>query len=153
MKIINQDSEKHLKVQVWIYARTDTKKNNDELLVLLLLTRPGRGSFWQPVTGSVELGETLSEAALREAKEETGLTFKNSPCQLEYDFTFASRGKSFHEYCFAIETPHIRPPVLDSNEHTDFQWMKPNEARNLLKHSSNQEALYALLEALGSTEK
>lgn len=153
MSIINQDFQKHLKVQVWIYTKINSNEIKDDILVLLLLTRPDRGNFWQPVTGSVEPGETLTEAALRETYEETGLPFKNSPLQLKYDFAFISRGKNIHEYCFAIETPQLRPPVIDPREHIDFQWMNPSQAKNLLKHVSNQEALSALIKTLESAGK
>ena len=58
-----------------------TKKIPVSVLVLLhddggnvlLLERKDRAGFWQSVTGSLELGETPFQAALREVKEETGI--------------------------------------------------------------------------------
>ena len=71
------------KVQVWVL---DTEKK----AVLLLQTIPERDSFWQPVTGSVEEGETLTEAALREVCEETGLGDETKVIDLHYKFSFQS---------------------------------------------------------------
>lgn len=134
----------HLKVQVWIY--TSTKQ--DELRVLLLLTRPERGGFWQPVTGSVESGETLMDAAFREATEETGLAFEAPPFSLDHDFTFEARGKKFHEYGFGIAVPQLENPILDSHEHIDFKWVSIDDAMKHLKHTSNIKILSTLKKKL-----
>ncbi|MGB5856719.1 MAG: NUDIX domain-containing protein, partial [Oceanisphaera sp.] len=40
---------------------------------VLLLQRLDNSDFWQSVTGSLELGETRYQAAVRELAEETGL--------------------------------------------------------------------------------
>ena len=42
-------------------------------LEILLLERADREGFWQSVTGSCELNETLFETAARELMEETGI--------------------------------------------------------------------------------
>jgi dATP pyrophosphohydrolase len=42
-----------------------------EKKVLMLKVKPDRGSFWQPVTGGIDEGESFVEGALREAEEET----------------------------------------------------------------------------------
>ncbi|HRK03098.1 MAG TPA: NUDIX domain-containing protein, partial [Oligoflexia bacterium] len=47
----------HRKVQCWILSRSGR--------CLLLLTNKRRGEFWQPVTGTVEDGESFEQAALR----------------------------------------------------------------------------------------
>ena len=44
-----------------------------EDLQILQLERKGHAGFWQSVTGSQEVGETLAETACREVWEETGL--------------------------------------------------------------------------------
>lgn len=52
-------------VLVVIYAQ-DTKR-------VLMLQRRDDPEFWQSVTGSVEEGETASQAAMREVKEEVAI--------------------------------------------------------------------------------
>ena len=44
---------------------------------ILLIERADRAGFWQSVTGSIEAGETLSQTALREVQEETGITLSD----------------------------------------------------------------------------
>lgn len=54
---------------------------------LLLKRTPSRDGFWQGVSGSVEKGEDLAEAAMQELQEETGFT----PIKLEsidYAYSF-----------------------------------------------------------------
>jgi 8-oxo-dGTP pyrophosphatase MutT (NUDIX family) len=99
------------KVQVWVY-RTEPFE------VLLLRLCPARGGFWQPVTGSVEPGETAAEAALREAREETGLGFVSGPQPLGFSFEYRGsgprEGQLFHETAFGLEVARDdRPPALD----------------------------------------
>src|SRR4051812_32995088 len=115
--------QKH-KVQVWI--RCDHR-------FLLLLTKPARGSFWQPVTGKVEAGESLEDAAKREATEETGLTFLDSPQAIGPPFEYEKAGYHFVEQGFAL-TAAVAPTAvaqgqslpsvrLDPHEHVDYRWV------------------------------
>lgn len=137
----------HLKVQVWIHARGPAR---GQLQVLLLKTRPDRGSFWQPVTGSVEPGESIEAAALREAREETGLELAQAPRPLGYEFSFVDRwGREATETAFAIEIPLVNaaPPEvkLDPHEHMEAAWLDADEARGRLAFPSNEEALRLLV--------
>ena len=125
------------KVQVWIRS-----KEKGEPRVLLLLTRPSRGTFWQPVTGSVEKGETLEQGALREATEESGLDFRKMPEPIGHEFNFTGRkGKPIRETCFSIWVDDCPDVTLDPKEHVDSIWVSPVEALKRLRFESNREAL------------
>jgi 8-oxo-dGTP pyrophosphatase MutT (NUDIX family) len=154
------------KVQVWIYAKikqptaseASSVATADSCYFLLLLTRAERGSFWQPVTGSVEEGEGLETAAAREAREETSLKFVNPPQPVGVPFEFESRGNRISEYSFSLEVPFTDerkfPAVtLDPHEHVDYKWVPADEAFQKLKYPSNQEILRALLAELSKTCK
>jgi 8-oxo-dGTP pyrophosphatase MutT (NUDIX family) len=131
----------HYKVQVWIWCREASGKAK----VLILRTRPERGSFWQPVTGSVEKGEKIPVAALREAREETGLSFRSKPKPLGEPFCFESRGRQVEEHCFWLEaTVKNLQVTLDPHEHTEYQWRTPDWAARKIKFSSNRKFLRIL---------
>lgn len=131
------------KVQVWILSR-DKK-------VLLLKTNAARGAFWQPVTGSVEEGEEVEAAALREAKEESGLTFMAPPKSLGFEFYFEAKwakGKKVHETTFMLKWDGESKDAqikLDPREHDSYVWAAPQDALKELKFESNAQALKLLM--------
>jgi dihydroneopterin triphosphate diphosphatase len=138
-------AKERLKVQVWIHRRS---ASGIELLLLLL--RPERGGFWQPVTGGVEEGEELGAAALREAREESGMEFRGPALPLGTDFRFEARGRRFHEFGFRVEADAAARVSLDGREHVDHRWVGPAEAKKLLHHASNVEMLEVLIKMLGN---
>lgn len=133
------------KVQVWIFTQ---EPNKGLLQVLLLQTNEKRGRFWQPVTGKVEEGENLVEAALREACEETGFLLtaeSHHPITLDYDFEFEGKWGPAHEYAFCISVPEKWQPTLDPREHEAFEWVTPSEAMKRMNFDTNQKGLAHLL--------
>src|SRR5690349_5465786 len=130
------------KVQVWIYLK-DSKK---DYRFLLLLTQPARGSFWQPVTGSMDEGESPAQAAEREAYEESGLTFMGPPTTIPYDFEYQARdGTRIREVGFALEVDfqgaELPIPRLDPHEHNAFRWVSSGEALQMIRYPSNGQML------------
>ena len=55
----------------------------------LLLESPRRPGWWEPVNGAVDEGETLLQAALREAREEAGSELQVRPLGVVHASTFA----------------------------------------------------------------
>jgi len=133
------------KVQVWIYTRQPAPQ------VLILKTNAKRGAFWQPVTGGVEEGEALERAALREATEETGLSFIGGPRPLGEPFRFPSQwdGALCEEQAFSLEVAQPAKPNLDPKEHDAYQWLDPRQALSMIRFESNQQMLKLLLDQLG----
>jgi 8-oxo-dGTP pyrophosphatase MutT (NUDIX family) len=97
--------------------------------VLLVRRAPGRilPGLWQCVSGSIEPGERVALAALREVEEETGL---GAPAiEAFYDLDLVN---AFHEpsvdgvivsAVFAVRVRNGVEPVL-SKEHTAFRWVE-----------------------------
>ncbi|MBI3534649.1 MAG: NUDIX domain-containing protein, partial [Deltaproteobacteria bacterium] len=103
------------------------------------------------ITGSVEKNESLEKAALREAKEETGLSFDdNIPTPIGYEFTFITKKGKICENVFRVEVPINQKNliVLDNTEHRNYKWVSAEEALSLLKYESNQQALNTLIKIL-----
>lgn len=136
------------KVQVWVSA--EMADGGRRFLLLKLNSK--RGGFWQPVTGGVERGEVVAEAARRESEEETSLPFASDPVAVGYEFKFKKKGKAFHEVVFRREVSWDRRDELklDPREHVEAEWVEADEAFSRLKFDSNRAGLRAAIASLSS---
>ena len=125
------------KVQVYLFRRTDHAVE----FLLLKRVQELRG-FWQPVTGTVEEGETPRQAAHREVREETGLEDLKHVVGPVYSFTFAKNRVKFHEEVFGMEVGNV--PITLSNEHSKYRWVNLKEALKLLHYVQNKRGLCRL---------
>lgn len=140
------DVEYRQSVQVLVYpARWD-----DGAWRYLLLHRiPERGGFWQGVSGGVEWGETLDQAARRELVEETGLRprgLHRTDCS--YTFALQKEWQPYHAPGTAEIAEHVfmavvegQQPTISAAEHDDWRWCTYREALDLLRRPENVRAL------------
>ena len=101
------------------------RKENTKNLFLLLHYPSGH---WDFVKGKMEKNETTHETAIREAKEETGIT----------DITFAENFEEWIEYNFKYQGELVQKKVVFflaetktkeikiSHEHSGYIWMDYN---------------------------
>lgn len=131
-------------VLVVIYAE-DTKR-------VLMLQRRDDPTFWQSVTGSLEEGETASQAAVREVKEEVDIDVAGEQlvlidCQRTVEFEIFTHLR--HRYApgiqhnteswFCLALPHERQIVF--TEHLAYRWVDATQAAALTKSWSNRQAI------------
>lgn len=131
--------------QVEVIVFTQKEGN---LLFLLLKRNPEKGNFWQPITGNVEVGETFKEAALRELKEEIGISKILRFIDTNYSFEFFDDDRQQYERVFGVE---IEPDsaIILSHEHTNFVWVEEGKAiDNYLKYPGNKEGIRKLVEKI-----
>jgi len=135
-------------IQVVIYSGS---VNDREYLLLKRIQT--HGGFWQSVTGSLEQTETHLQAAVREVKEETGISalepqlidlkiknvFEIAPQWLP---KYAPGTTQNEEMCFALRTAQ-REIVLDRREHDAYVWTSFDQAMGMLYWESNKRALLA----------
>lgn len=98
------------------------RRENSKIMFLLLHYPSGH---WDFVKGKKEKGETFHQTAIRETKEETGITdvtfVENFEEWIEYNFQF--QGELVHKkVVFFLGETKIKE-VLISHEHLDYIWM------------------------------
>nr|WP_318381745.1 dihydroneopterin triphosphate diphosphatase [uncultured Enterobacter sp.] len=140
----NMSYKRPVSVLVVIYA-ADTKR-------VLMLQRRDDPDFWQSVTGSLEEGETPTQAALREVKEEVAIDVAAErltldDCQRTVEFEIFTHLR--HRYApgiarnteswFCLALPHEREIVF--TEHLTYRWLDAPAAAALTKSWSNREAI------------
>lgn len=103
------------------------RKENLEKLFLLLHYPSGH---WDFVKGKMEKGESTHETAIRETKEETGITdiafLENFEEWIEYDFQWKRELVQKKVVFFLAETK--TKEVKISHEHLNYTWVNYNEA-------------------------
>jgi dihydroneopterin triphosphate diphosphatase len=125
---------------------------------VLLLERADHPGYWQSVTGSQNQGETLSQTAVREVAEETGLDatrYRLTDCNVlnkyeiyeEWRWRYAPEVTHNTEHVFALLLPEPVPVSVAPREHLSFVWLPWREAAEKVFSPSNAEAIRTL--ALG----
>ncbi|MDP3609657.1 MAG: dihydroneopterin triphosphate diphosphatase [Methylophilus sp.] len=124
-------------------------------LQVLIMERADKSGYWQSVTGSIELGETPYQAAIREVKEETGLD------ALQFDFQDWQASNVYEiyphwrhryapgvventEHLFGLMLPNTMPVQLALDEHVQYQWVDWREAAQRVFSWTNVDALKRL---------
>ncbi|AUI65970.1 MULTISPECIES: dihydroneopterin triphosphate diphosphatase [Glaesserella] len=136
-------------VLVVIYAK---KTNN-----VLMLKRQDDLTFWQSVTGTIEMGEEPYQTALREVKEEVGINIIAQNLALydcktsvkfeifpQFRYKYAPDVTHNTEHWFLLGLPDEIEPIL--TEHLAYQWLPVEEAAALTKSPNNAEAIVKFLQ-------
>ena len=101
------------------------RKEGSKILFLLLHYPSGH---WDFVKGKIEKGESTHETAIREAKEETGITditfLENFEEWIKYDFQY--QGELIHKKVVFFLAETKTEEVMISHEHLDYTWMDYN---------------------------
>jgi len=101
-------------------------RKEDSKILFLLLHYPS--GHWDFVKGKMKKGESTHETAIREAKEETGITditfFENFEEWIKYDFQY--QGELVHKKVVFFLAETKTEEVMISHEHLDYTWMDYN---------------------------
>ena len=134
-------------IQVLVYVAAHVQGRRKYLLLRRI---PSRGGYWQGVTGGLNHGEEICDAALRETVEEAGLILHvihriefsySIEVNKEWQHLYPAGTNSISEYIFWALTTSVKRPHLDPCEHDSYRWCSLAEARRLLKWPKNREAL------------
>ncbi|RSJ89973.1 NUDIX hydrolase [Streptococcus cristatus] len=127
-------------IEAWIY-------HPEEREILLLKVEAEKVSFWQPITGGIESGESPEEACLREIKEETGLLLHRSNLTSLGDFMVKiDENLTIHKNLFLVLTE--QKAIQISDEHVGAQWVALDKVSSQLYWPSNQATFEMISEKL-----
>ncbi len=112
----------------------------NEKLFLLLHYPTGH---WDFVKGKIENNESLEQAAIRETKEETGITdiefIKGFKEKIEYSFKFNGDIVQKEVIFFLAKTNTKQVKISD--EHLDYVWLDFNNALNKITYENAKNIL------------
>lgn len=130
-------------------------------LDVLVIERADRPGFWQSVTGSKDsLDEPLTQTAMREVAEETGIAIGSADVpanalvdwgqHIEYDIypvwrhRYAEGVTRNLEHWFGLEVSRRLEVKLAPREHTAYLWLPYEQAAARCFSSSNRDAILQL---------
>ncbi|MGI9189399.1 MAG: NUDIX hydrolase [Longimicrobiaceae bacterium] len=119
-------------------------------IVRVLLVRDRYGHWGLP-KGHVEAGETASEAALREVREETGLSELAMGRELDtIDWFFRFGGQTIHKYCHFFLVEALRGEAVPQPEEgvSECVWLSIPEAIEAIAYENAREVLRLAAEDL-----
>lgn len=127
-------------IEAWIY-------NPIAKEILLLKVKTEQLSFWQPITGGIENGESSEIACIREIFEETGLEIELTKLlQVGHHTVVIDEDLTIFKTLFLVKTK--QKDIHISDEHIDFMWTEVKNVPDILYWQSNQETFQKVLEKL-----
>ena len=123
-------------------------RRTPEGIHFLLIRDPYKN--WGLPKGHIEIGESPGDAALREIREETGLTVAMVAELPAIDWFFRDRGRLVHKFCqfFLLESVSGEAiPQLDEGI-SECKWLPFADAQRTLTYDNARGVLRAAAEAL-----
>ena len=102
----------------------------------ILLIRRSDNDNWAVPGGAIDLGESMTQAAVREVKEETGID-----CEItglvgiytdpKHIILYTSNGEARQEFSIVLTARGVGRAPTPSSESTEVVWIRPREADGL----------------------
>ena len=107
----------------------------------LLLNYPS--GHWDLVKGHIESGEKPRDAAIRESKEETGITDIKfiDGCEEEIEYYFKYNNEDIHKKVIFFLSETKQDNIVLSNEHLDSIWLNFDDAMKKITFETAKNVL------------
>jgi len=105
----------------------------DNRVLLVRRAKPPAQGLWAIPGGSVELGETLQQAAEREILEETGITIQAKKPVYTFDLIEKDENNRirFHYVIVDLMADYISGKPLPGDDADEVRWVSSEELKNL----------------------
>ncbi len=115
--------------------------NDNKSRKFLLLNYPSK--HWDFVKGKMENGETTHETALRETKEETGISDVEflDGFEEEIEYYFRAENQDIHKKVIFFLGKTKTLDIILSHEHLDFIWLDYDNALNKITYENAKNLL------------
>lgn len=113
----------------------------DEYKFLIIKRVPEDGDFWQPLTESLEDGESIMQCLKRGVKEELGIDNVKDITDRIWSFAWENKkGEPNIDLVYGVELSESDKVTLNPNEHSEYKWCSFEEAMELLGKENNKKA-------------
>jgi len=125
-----------IKVEGIVFAKV-----NGDYQFLIIKRVPEDGSFWQPLTESLEEGETVEECLRRGVKEELSLNDITGVTERLWSFSWENKkGEPNIDLVYGVEISRDSEVKISPEEHSEYKWCSFDEAIELLGKDNNKKA-------------
>lgn len=128
---------------IWLILRFQPRtrivlQSGDTVLVVRPWLSNGK---WSLPGGGIHRSEDPVLSAIRELKEETGVTLKREECTLVDTYQYKQDGLRFRYTLFRAKLPAIRKLIPQRHEIAAAEWVKISELKPL---TANQDVIVAV---------
>jgi ADP-ribose pyrophosphatase len=115
----------------------------DDRVLLVRRGQPPAKDLWAIPGGSVEIGETLQQAAEREVREETGIRIRAAKPIYTFDVIERdeSEGIRFHYVIVDLLADYISGELSAGDDADDARWVSADEINSLAVNSTTLQLL------------
>ncbi len=116
-------------------------KSGNDFKFLIIKRVPADGDFWQPLTESLEDGESIEECLRRGVKEELGLDNIKGVTERLWSFPWENKkGEPNIDLVYGVEISESDEIKINPEEHSEYKWCGFDEAMSLLGKENNKNA-------------
>ena len=121
-----KEGEYYVCCEVWL------KNSKGELLITLRNPNKKAGGLWEFIGGGVLAGETTTQAAVREVKEEIGVDLTDN--DLTYFLEYKQRNY-FMDIYLVNKDADVQTLILDKNETINAKWVSKAELQIMIANN------------------